>query len=529
MIRQVRTLLLSLLVLFVLAGGARAAEHEGYIIRLEPRLSLFALRQELPEGMEEISGDQNLYRTVDESLIAELEEAGLLVYAEPDYPVYLLDVEEPVPEEPGLTEDPASEESVSEDPVLPDDPALADGRQWNLTAIGMEAVWQRGLTGAGTDGTPVRIGIIDSGLYAEHEELLDANILQGVNLLAEKGTDERNDTSDAVGHGTFIAGIIAAATDNGLGMAGIAPGAEILPLKSFASSKGSVSDVVEAIYAGVDAGCQILNMSFGVEEQYAGQALEEAVAYAAEQGVVIVAAVGNNSRGGTDDDTLLYPAAYEEVIGVGSVDRENEISYFSHRNRSVTLVAPGENLYSLNKTGPNGYKTGGGTSFSAPEVAAAAALALAVDPDLTAEAFGALLRASAEDLGEPGYDTVYGYGLLNLPALLELLESGDYTLLSAGGDSLVIRAEGLAAGGRMQAVRVEYDGSGAQVSLLTLTLTVGEDGTLKGTVALPARTEGRVSLMLVDENWRPVTGCWSSAAEETEPPEPPPEATAERD
>ena len=499
MLRRGRILLLFLLALLCLTVGASAAEHDGYIIRLEPGMALLSERQSLPEGVEEIHGDRHLYKTADEALIAELEAAGLLVYAEPDYPVYLLE--------------------------LPDDPMLDD--QWDLPVIGMERVWERGITGQQADGTAVRIGIIDSGLYAGHEDLADSRILRGVNLLAEEGTEERYDTSDAVGHGTFIAGTIAAAMGNGLGVAGIAPGAEILPLKSFDSAKGSVSDVVEAIYAGVDAGCRVLNMSFGVEEAFAGQALAEAIAYAAERDVILVAAVGNSSGGGTGGDPLLYPAAYEEVIGVGAVDREKEISYFSHRNSSVCVVAPGEALLSLDISASDGYKTGKCTSFAAPEVAAAA-LALSVDPELTPEEFGALLRASSEDLGETGYDTVYGHGLLNIAALLDLLESGCYLLPTVAEESVFIRFRGEASC-RLRAVSAVRDAGGMQVSLRVTALTVGEDGTLRRELSVP---EGeQVRFLLLDENWRPVLNDWSSvfleAPPEETPPETPPEGAAE--
>jgi len=504
MLRQSRILLLSLLALLCLTGGALAAEHDGYIIRLEPGPSLLSDGQSLPEGVEEIRGDQRLYKTADETLIAELEAAGLLAYAEPDYPAYLLE--------------------------LPDDPMLDS--QWDLTMIGMERVWERGLTGEQADGTAVRVGIIDSGLYAGHEDLADSRVLRGVNLLAEEGTDDRYDTSDSVGHGTFIAGTIAAAADNGAGIAGIAPGAELLPLKCFDSTKGNVSDIVEAIYAGTDAGCRVLNMSFGVEEAYAGQALAEAIAYAAEEDVILVAAVGNSSSGGTGGDPLLYPAAYEEVIGVGAVDGEKEISYFSHRNSSVCVTAPGEALCGLDISAPDDYKTGKGTSFAAPEVAAAAALALSVDPELTPEEFGALLRLSSEDLGEAGYDTVYGHGLLNIAALLELLENSCCAVKTDGETEIVIRAAGLVPGSDLRAVRVICDETGRQDSLRLFPLTAGEDGTLKDRVAVPAQAEGRVSVLLLDENWRPVLSGWSSVFREPSPEEMPslplPEGTAEK-
>ena len=495
MIRQVRALLMSLFAVLMLGCGVRAAEYDGYIIRIDPRVAFLSERQELPEEVEEICGEQHLYRTADEALVAELETAGLLVYAEPDYPVYLLE--------------------------LPDDPALTDGRQWDLDMIGMEWVWEQNVSGVQPDGTAVRIGVIDSGVYAEHEDLAGANLVPGINLLAEEGTAERYDTSDSVGHGTFIAGTIAAVTNNGLGIAGIAPEAEIMPLKSFDSTRGNVSDILEAIYAGVEAGCRVLNMSFGLEKQYAGQALAEAVAYAAESGVILVAAVGNDSFDDAGEDPLLYPAAYEEVIGVGSAGSQKESSSFSYRNSSVGIVAPGEKLYGLSHKKEDAYRTGTGTSFAAAEVTAAAALALSVDPELKPVEFGALLRESAEDLGEAGYDTVYGHGLLNLSGLLELLRSGAYMLQSATGEAVVIRAGGMEPGSKLQAVCAAYDENGAQVFLMATILTAGEDGALRGQVPLPEEGH-RVNLMLLDDGWRPAGNCWTTGIAERVPAEDPP-------
>jgi len=474
--------LVSLFAVLALTAGASAEEHDGYIICLKPQVALLSERQVLPDGMEEIYAARNLYKTTDEALIAELEETGLLLYAEPDYPVRLMEE--------------------------PNDPAWVDGTQWDLSVVDMSFAWERGITGALPDGEPVLIGVLDSGLYASHEDLEGAGIVSGVNLCAEEGTAARQDTTDAVGHGTFITGIISAVAGNGRGMAGMAPGAAVMPLKCFTRTTGYISDIVEGIYTGVDAGCRILNLSFGVGEDWADQTLADAVAYAAQNGVIMVAAAGNIPSGSSGNDPLLYPAAYDSVIGVGAVNGSGDITRFSCQNESVYVTAPGDSLYSLSSKSAAGYRRDSGTSFATAEVTSAAALALSVDPDLTPEEFMALLRQSVTDRGEEGYDTVYGYGMLNVSRLLELLHSGCYVSDSEEGTVAVIRSENLVPGSSVQVIRAVHDENGAQVELQVIPWTVAEDGTLKGRVSL-REAGGVISLLLLDEASCPLMGRWS--------------------
>lgn len=476
------SMLVSLFAVLILTVGGSAAEHDGYIVRLKSQAMLMSETQILPEGMEEIYAARHLYKTTDQELIAQLEEAGLLLYAEPDYSVKLMEE--------------------------PNDPAWVNGTLWNLAAVDMSFAWERGITGALKDGDPILIGVVDSGLYADHEDLEGARIVPGVNLCAEEGTAARLDTTDAVGHGTFVTGLISAAAGNARGIAGIAPGAAVMPLKCFTKTTGYVSDIVEAIYAGVDAGCQILNLSFGVGEEWADQTLVDAVAYAAERGVIMVAAAGNTSSGSSGNDPLLYPAAYDSVIGVGSVDMFGDISRFSYQNESVYVTAPGDNLYGLSSRSAAGYRRDSGTSFATAEVTAAAALALSVDPDLTPEEFMAVLRQSVTDLGKVGYDTVYGYGMLNVSRLLALLYSGCYAAETEEGTVAVIRAEELDPGSSVQVIRALHDENGAQVELQVIPWTVAEDGRLKGRVLLQ-EAAGVTSLLLLDEASCPLMERWS--------------------
>lgn len=429
--------LLGLLLTAVLTGSAHAAEAPGYLVRLDRSDVTLAAEEPLPGDPEPVWTPQGIYTVAEWSDVEALDAAGVLDHVEEDSIVTLAD--------------------------LPDDPAWTAGQQPELSQIGMEYVWNRDLTAA-----PVRVGIVDSGLYAGHEDLQGCTVLPGVNFCGEEGTAERSDTSDEVGHGTFVAGIIGAVTSNALGGAGLAPNAQLVPLKCFTAKTGRMSDVVAAIYCGVDEyDCQVLNLSLGSVTD--SEILREAVAYAASRGVVLVAASGNLDPGqsSTGDDALQYPAAYPEVIGVGAVQTPGQIAAFSRQNASVALTAPGQDLYGLSTAGPDAYQTGSGTSYAAPMVSAAAAVALGLDPELTAEQVGTLLRETAEDLGEPGYDWTYGWGLLRMDALVMALEDRwrDPGLVSLGeGLRVSVLWNGLPAGAPVQVLAAVYGPDGRLLS-----------------------------------------------------------------
>ena len=272
-------------------------------------------------------------------------------------------------------------------------------RQWGMKMIGMEAAWQSGLTGAG-----VRVAVIDGGVYTNTGEFGD-RLLPGRNMLGEGQS-----TEDSNGHGTFIAGIIGATKDNGVGIAGIAPGATIIPIKT--SDDGSTQDGVsaQAIYAAVDEfHCDVINYSSGAKQLSSG--IREAVSYAVSKGVIIVCSTGNDGS-----TTLYYPGALEDTIGVGSINKGMERSSFSHRNKSIFVVAPGEDVYSLGQGGK--VRSSSGTSFSAPFVTGLAALLKEAHPEMTTADFKEILIRSSKDLGDAGYDVEYGYGLIQAPAAI---------------------------------------------------------------------------------------------------------------
>ena len=162
---RMRVVLLSLLCVFCVCGGAKAAESSGYIFRLEESAVVLSDGGGLPEGVEEVYAPEGLFRTDDAGLVQELEEAGLLAYAEPDWVVTLQDV--------------------------PNDPGYINGEQWELSALHMEYAWNNGITGKQENGTPVRIGVVDSGVFAAHEDLNGTAIISGTNYCVSADSAER--------------------------------------------------------------------------------------------------------------------------------------------------------------------------------------------------------------------------------------------------------------------------------------------------------------------------------------------------
>lgn len=290
---------------------------------------------------------------------------------------------------------------------------LSDVWQWNLSGsygIGAESAWQRGMTGNG-----VRVAVIDSGVNADHIDLQGVEIEQGYNVI-----DHNTDTADHQGHGTIITGIIAANTENSIGINGICDDVTIIPIKCFEDTAANVKRVTEGIYLAVDDfQCDVINLSMGVSTDLS--ILRDAVDYAASKGVIIVSAVGNN--GETAPEQMNYPAAYNNVIGVGAHDQNGQVCAFSPANSSVFVTAPGEDLISLSAQENDGYMRVGGTSYATAHVTAMAALAKSQVPTMTVADFRELLKRSAVDAGPEGYDTAYGYGMVSVPGLLRELDA----------------------------------------------------------------------------------------------------------
>lgn len=281
----------------------------------------------------------------------------------------------------------------------PNDPRF--GAQWNLSRIGAQTAWdvERGDPG-------VTIAVLDSGVDLQHPDLagrLDTSIDYDF-------VSDDTYADDDYGHGTHVAGVIAAASDNLRDVAGIAHGCTLLPVRVLdGRGAGTDTDVAEGIRYAVDRGASIINLSLGT--QVAARVLEDAVDYAVANDVVVVAAAGNLGTEG-----LQYPAAYPDVIAVGATQRDNDLAPVSQHGSELDVVAPGINVISLRPvTGPAaGLPTGmlSGTSVAAPHATGVAALVRSEHPTWTAAVVAERLTATAEDLGDAGWDRWFGAGLV---------------------------------------------------------------------------------------------------------------------
>lgn len=295
--------------------------------------------------------------------------------------------------------------------------------QWDMTEFQVEAAWQQ------TTGRGIRVAVIDTGLGKSGEDR-PKNVATGYDFV-----DDDNDPSDLNGHGTHVSGTIAQATHNGLGTVGVAPDAEILPLRVLdADGSGDAYATAEAIAFAADHGAEVINLSLGSSS---GTSVErDAVNYAIGKGVVICAATGNESA-----NAVSYPAAYDGVIAVGATRFDKSVASYSNGGSSIDLVAPGGDMavdqnndgYGdgiLQEVTPGSYEFYEGTSMATPHIAGAVALLMAAGAE-PVDVFG-LLTGTATDVGAPGFDTRSGYGLVQPIKALQALESGHVTEAEPG-------------------------------------------------------------------------------------------------
>ncbi len=275
---------------------------------------------------------------------------------------------------------------------------------WGVQRIGAGAAHDGGNKGGG-----VRVGILDTGIDYTHPDL-DGNYAGGYDFV-NGDPDPRDDH----GHGTHVAGIVAA-EDNGAGVVGVAPAARIYALKVLdAGGSGYSSDIVAALEWCVNNGIRVTNNSYGSVPLPLLDALDiggsttmkDAFDRSAAAGVVHVAAAGNSGNFLGIGDNEASPARYESVIAVAATDRNNGRASFSSTGPDVELAAPGVSVYSTMRGG--GYGAMSGTSQASPHVAGAAALAIAAG----VQDVRRRLQTTAQDLGVPGRDWQYGYGLVD--------------------------------------------------------------------------------------------------------------------
>ena len=284
------------------------------------------------------------------------------------------------------------------------DPLL--DQQWGLTAIGAPSVWSI------TRGVGVTVAVIDSG-SGPHPDL-DANMEVGRTIFGLIDSEGMVDVDVDKGHGTHVAGIIGAAADNGIGGAGVAPQVRILPIRALDSlGSGDSKDVSKSVRFAVDSGAKVINLSLGGDIE--SPTLTAAIQYAVDHNVLVVAAAGN----GAANSTPKWPAASDLTLAVTAVDRSNNVTSFDQRGDYIDVAAPGTSILS---TAKNDYAFQSGTSMAAAFVSGAAALLFAAQPSITAAQVRDILQRTATDIGSPGRDTTFGFGLVNLVAAFAELD-----------------------------------------------------------------------------------------------------------
>lgn len=274
------------------------------------------------------------------------------------------------------------------------DPNYTGGGQWSLAKIEVPAAWD---TTVGASS--VSVAVIDSGVSTSHPDL-SGKVLPGYDFFNGDA-----DATDDNGHGTAVAGITAAATNNAIGMAGVSWNSMILPVKALgADGSGSYSAMANGITWATDKGARIINLSLGGTSS--SRALQDAVNYAWSRNVIVVAAAGNNGN-----STLLFPAACNNVVAVSATDSADSRPTWSNFGSYVDVSAPGVGILTL--SGASSYANWNGTSFSSPVASGVVALMVTANPSLSNVGVVDALLKNSDDIGSAGYDVYYGNGRVN--------------------------------------------------------------------------------------------------------------------
>lgn len=324
--------------------------------------------------------------------------------------------------------------------------------QWAIRRVGFTEEAGSAWALAGQDLESVVVAVIDTGLDWHHADIDWEQIWRNPGEIPGNGVDddgngyiddvigwdflgETNQPWDHDGHGTFVTGIIAAGSSNGTGIRGLNPAARIMVLKALNTfGHTRASDLAEAIYYAADNGADIINLSVGGAQTTRIE--EEALAYAAARGVTIIVAAGN--EGVLVEDWGLAGSAH--AITVAATGFDDSRAVFSNWGRGIDIAAPGLDILSLRARrtdtmrdipgveyeagaayvgGDRRYYRASGTSFAAPIVTGAVSLLMSQRPGLSAQEVREILLNSARDIGSPGIDQYTGYGLLDVPAMLQ--------------------------------------------------------------------------------------------------------------
>jgi thermitase len=272
---------------------------------------------------------------------------------------------------------------------VPNDPLFSS--QWHLAKMQCPAAW------SGTRGRDsVIIAILDTGVDGTHPDLA-AKMVAGWNTY-----DNNADSNDVYGHGTAVAGTAAACTNNGTGVAGVAWDCLIMPVRiSDPQGYGYSSTVANGLTWAADHGARVANISYGFTND---SVVRAAAKYFSDRGGVVTVSAGNSALNDTHPDNPY-------VLTVSATDSNDELASWSNRGNNVDVSAPGVGIGTTNRGG--GYGSWSGTSFSAPATAGVAALVISANPSLTGPEVQQIVKNSADDLGTPGWDSVYAMGRVN--------------------------------------------------------------------------------------------------------------------
>lgn len=285
---------------------------------------------------------------------------------------------------------------VAPESMTPNDPSYPN--QWHLPKIAAPTAWSNT-----TGSSSVTIAICDTGVDSSHPDLA-SKMVSGWNFY-----DNNSDTHDVYGHGTAVAGTAAASSNNSLGVASVAWGCMIMPLRVSAVDGGaSYSAIANAITWAADHGARVANVSYLVSDS---STVSSAGQYLQSKGGVLAVSAGNYATFSSAPDNPY-------MLVVSATDQNDVLATWSNTGNNVDLSAPGVNIGTTTNGGTFGY--GSGTSFSAPIVAGVAALVLSVNPSLTPVQVTNVLKQSADDLGPAGWDPSYGSGRVNAERAVSL-------------------------------------------------------------------------------------------------------------
>lgn len=309
---------------------------------------------------------------------------------------------------------------------LPSDPMVSS--QWGWLRVGADKAFEAGTVQPTALGQGILVAVLDTGVDVDHQDLkANLDLANAWNFV-----DGNNNARDADGHGTMVAGVIGAITNNGIGIAGVASKVKILPIKVLTSKGGSSFNVDRAILYAADKGARVISMSLGGSTSQVTRLLDQlAIESALRRNVVLVAAAGNDNS-----NTRVYPAAYDGVIAVSAIDQTGKKASFSNYGSWISMAAPGVSIVStlLNQQ----YGSGSGTSFATPFVSAAAAIVLSRFPTLTPSQVKQTLCSTAVNLGSP--QEFYGCGLVNVAGAAGATNVPEFTYLTPAVIALSLAA-----------------------------------------------------------------------------------------